>query len=70
MSRRKWQPVVVIGSGPRLVRVARALGGDVRCIDVRQLKNAYGAAVAGEVVSHLAVASVGLRRPGSRRKSG
>jgi len=70
MRQSKWKPVVIIGSGPRLLRVARALRGDVRCIDVRQLAAAYGTAVAGEVISQVAASSVGSRQHRLRRKCG
>jgi hypothetical protein len=49
---------VVIGTGPKLMRVARAFRGEVRCVDVRHLAAIYGTAVAGEIVSQVAVASV------------
>jgi len=70
MSERKWQPVVVIGRGPGLARVARTFGAGVRCVDVANLERVYGAAVVREVVVHIAAAATGrgrARRGASRR---
>jgi hypothetical protein len=50
MTVRKWNPVLVIGSGAALERTAKTVGDQARCIDVRRLETAYGGAVAGEVV--------------------
>jgi hypothetical protein len=66
MSERKWQPAVVIGSGPGLARVARTFGAGVRCVDVANLERLYDAAVVREVVVHIAAS---VTRPDRRRRA-